>query len=56
MSPKVQKVLGQAIVRLINGEKKAAAELSKQAHFMWYKENHLTATIAEIIKNKRRIS
>lgn len=56
MSPGLQKLVGQAVVRLIGGDKHKAAELSKQAHFMWYKENHLTATIEEIIKNKRRIS
>lgn len=58
MSPVLQKLLGQAVVRIINGDKKKAAELSKKAHYTWFAEHHLHATVEEILnhKNKGRMS
>ena len=52
IGPGLRKLLGQAVVRLINGDRKAAAELSKQAHLMWFRQNHLFATVNEIINYK----
>lgn len=54
MSPGLQKLIGQAVIRLINGDKQKAAELSKKAHKIWYAEYHLHATVEEILKHKSK--
>lgn len=54
MSLEVKKLLGQAIVQLINGDKQKAAELSTKAHQIWSMEQHLCATVEEILNYKNR--
>lgn len=58
MSPVLEKLIGQAVIRLINGDKCQAAELSAKAHEMWMIEDCLHATVEEILnyKNKGRKS
>lgn len=58
MNPVLQKLLGQAIIRLVAGDRGRAAELTAKAHDIWMREHHLHASIRDILnyKIKRRKS
>jgi|GEM_PF-5854807 len=52
MSPVLQKLLGQAIVRLVAGDRGRAAELSAKAQDVWMHEHRLHASIRDILNYK----
>ncbi|MGE5631729.1 MAG: hypothetical protein ACM3TR_11605 [Caulobacteraceae bacterium] len=56
MSPAVKRLLGQALIRTMIGDKSMAAELSAKARKIYDKEYdkemHLYARIDEILKHK----
>lgn len=52
MSKAAYKLLGQAIVRYIAGDKKKAAELSSKAQEQYDKRQHLQVSVREILVHK----
>jgi hypothetical protein len=52
MSAAICKLLGQAIIRHIAGDKEKAAELSSRAQEQYEKEHHLYVSVLEILIHK----
>ena len=52
MGPIIKKLLGQAVVRTMIGDKREAAELASRARDVYDKERHLFVRIEEILLNK----